>query len=98
LARKGYYYCDVTAHGGRVTVIIDKNVIRLEPLAGELRAIVGAMDGVEKVETKVGPEFNQPDIVHSYDFEIPSRITARRPRAGLRECDLGEARETRYPI
>jgi CheY-like chemotaxis protein len=74
LVQEGHYYCDVTARGGRVTVIINKNVIRLEPLAGELKAIVGAMDGVEQVETKVGPEFNQPDIVHAYDFEIPSRV------------------------
>ncbi|MCG6868817.1 MAG: response regulator [Gammaproteobacteria bacterium] len=74
LVQKGHYYCDVTARGSRVTVIINKNVIRLEPLAGELKAIVGAMDGVEEVETKVGPEFNQPDIVRSYDFEIPSRV------------------------
>jgi CheY-like chemotaxis protein len=73
LVQKGYYYCDVTAHGGLVSVIINKNVIRLEPLAGELKAVVGAMDGVSEVETKVGPGFNQPDIVRSIDFEIPSR-------------------------
>jgi two-component system response regulator CpxR len=74
LAQKGYYYCNVTAHGGRVTISINKNIIRLESLADKLNAIVAALDGVEEVETKVGPEFNQPDIVRPYDFEIPSRV------------------------
>ena len=32
------------------------------------------MDGVEEVETTVGPEFNRPDIVRSYDLEIPWRV------------------------
>lgn len=72
LVRKGHHYCDVTASGSGVTVRINKNVLRLEALERELTKIASAVKGVERVETRVGPGYNAPDIVRRMDIEVPS--------------------------
>ncbi len=74
LAEKGHdvlVYCK----DGDVTIVIDKYVLRLESLEKELKDIASTVEGVRGVNTKVGPNFNKPDILYKrYDVEKPSRI------------------------
>jgi CheY-like chemotaxis protein/cytidylate kinase len=74
LMDKGHHYTDVTADRGKVTVIINKNVLRLDALERELKAIATEVDGVEAVDTKVGPGYNRPNIVRTAELDMPSKF------------------------
>lgn len=65
---------EVTARHGKINLIINKNVLMLERLERELKEIVGALDGVRNVETRVGKGFHQTDIYRKVDFEMPSKV------------------------
>ncbi len=65
---------DVQAEDGKVTLIINKNVLLLSRLEEDLKAIVTKVPGVKSVETKVGKGFYQADIYRRVDFELPSRV------------------------
>jgi CheY-like chemotaxis protein len=73
LAQEGHHV-GVVARAGRVTLTINKHVLMLSRLEGELKAIAGKVPGVREVATKVGPAFYQADIYRKYDFELPSKI------------------------
>ncbi len=64
----------VIARNGNVTLTINKHVLMLNRLEGELKSIASKVQGASSVETKVGPGFNQPDIYRKYDFTMPSKI------------------------
>jgi len=64
----------VEADAGKVTVIINHQVLLLSKLELELKEIVGGLEGVESVETRVGKKFHQADVYRRYDFEAPSRV------------------------
>jgi len=64
----------VSASNGDVTLTINKQVLMLNRLEGELKSIASRVQGVRSLETKVGPGFNQPDIYRKYDFTMPSKI------------------------
>jgi CheY-like chemotaxis protein len=64
----------VTADGGKVLLTINKHVIMLSRLEEELKRITRGVEGVENVETRVGPDFYQTDIYRKYDFEVPSKV------------------------
>lgn len=64
----------VSASDGEVLLTINKHVLMLERLESELKDIVGAVDGVKTVATKVGKGFHQTDIYRKVDFEIPSKV------------------------
>lgn len=64
----------VTADQGKVTVIIEKNVIMLARLEDELKQIAGEVEGVTEVFTKVGPNFYRNDVYRRYDFETPAKV------------------------
>jgi len=61
----------VSANDGQVTIMINKNVLRLSALEQELKRVVTSVPGVKSVETKVGPGYYQTDIYRKYDFELP---------------------------
>jgi CheY-like chemotaxis protein len=73
LAREGHSL-QVTAEDGKVTITINTHVIMLSRLEEDLQRIAGAVEGVRKVETRVGPDFYQSDIYRKYDFETPSKV------------------------
>jgi len=73
LARKGHDV-GVTSENGKVTIIINKYVVRLENLERELTALASAVEGVQSVTTRVGPKFHQPGIYLNLDAEMPSKI------------------------
>jgi two-component system, OmpR family, response regulator CpxR len=61
----------VTAKDGHITVTINKHVIMLSSLEGELKRIVTSVPGVVSVETAVGPGYYQTDIYRKVDFDLP---------------------------
>ncbi|WP_147822456.1 response regulator [Salidesulfovibrio onnuriiensis] len=63
-----------SAKGGDVTLTINKHVLMLERLEHELKEIVGRVEGVKSVTTKVGKGFHQTDIYRKMDFDIPSKV------------------------
>jgi CheY-like chemotaxis protein len=73
LARAGH---NVTtrARDGKITITINKHVLMLARLEEELKALVEKVDGVKKVETRVGENFYQTDIYRKYDFQMPSKV------------------------
>jgi CheY-like chemotaxis protein len=64
----------VTGHDRKVTLTINKHVLKLAALEEELTRIAGAVHGVEAVATKVGPGYYKPDIYRKFDFEMPSKV------------------------
>jgi two-component system, OmpR family, response regulator CpxR len=61
----------VTAKDGHITVTINKHVLMLASLEGELKKIVMSVPGVSSVETAVGPGYYQTDIYRKVDFDLP---------------------------
>jgi len=64
----------VAAKNGVVTLTINKKVLLLDRLENELRGIVGKIEGVKDVVTKVGKGFYQTDIYRRADFEMPTKV------------------------
>lgn len=64
----------VASRNGDVTLTINKHVLMLERLENELKEIVGKVDGVKSVTTKVGKGFHQTDIYRRMDFDVPSKV------------------------
>ncbi|MFP7753640.1 response regulator [Thermodesulfobacteriota bacterium B35] len=73
LAKKGHDLT-VQAVNGRVKIILNKNVTRLNRLKEELKAIVEQVDGVEEVEIGLSKDFHQTDVYRKYNMEMPSRV------------------------
>lgn len=71
LLEAGHHYCDVNACECQVTIIINKDVLRVEALAAELERIAGVVEGVSRVTARVGPRYNRPDIYRSFQFQVP---------------------------
>jgi len=65
---------EVACAAGRVTIVINRYVLRLDHLEQELRSLAGAVPGVLEVTTRVGPKFHQPTIYFDLDDEMPSKI------------------------
>jgi two-component system response regulator CpxR len=73
LAERGHDV-DVTAGGGLVTILIKKEVLRLEKLESELREIAEAVPGVSGVQTRLGPRCRPPGSAREVDLDVPSRV------------------------
>ncbi len=73
LAKKGHDLT-VQAVNGKVKIIINKNVTRLNRLKEEIRAIVEQVDGVEEVEIGLSKDFHQTDVYRKYNMEMPSKV------------------------
>ncbi len=64
----------VGAKDGKITLTINKHVLRLERLERELREVASGVEGVREVVTQVGKGFHQTDIYRKVDFELPSKV------------------------
>lgn len=73
LLEEGHHVA-VAAKEGHVTLTINKHVLLLSRLEEELKGIVGKVDGVQSVQTKVGKGFYQTDVYRKFDFELPSKV------------------------
>ena len=73
LAKEGHSV-EVNARDGSITLTINSNVLMLKRLEDELKSIVGGIEGVKSVETRIGKGFYQADIYRKYDFETSSKV------------------------
>lgn len=73
LAQEGHNV-SVSARGKVVTITINKNVMLLSRLEEELKELAGKVDGVARVEVKVGRDFYQTDVYRKVDFDLPSKV------------------------
>ncbi len=64
----------VSAQNGAVVLTINKQVLMLARLEEELKAIAGAIPGVQSLKTQVGQGFHQTHIYRKHSFEVPSRV------------------------
>jgi CheY-like chemotaxis protein len=74
LANEGHFDVSATCQDAVVTVLINKNVFRLDALSQELKGIALKTPGVKDVHVKVGPNFYQADIYRKQTFELPQKI------------------------
>lgn len=65
---------EVTCGDGRVIILINKFVKRLEHKKKELAEIAGQIPGVKDVQVRVGPKFHVPSIYPVDDFELPQKV------------------------
>lgn len=73
LAAEGHNV-DTTARDGAVTITINTNVLMLNRLEDELKTIASGVEGVKRVETRIGKGFHRADIYRKYDFEVPKLL------------------------
>jgi two-component system, OmpR family, response regulator CpxR len=73
LADKGHA-AHVKTNGSHVTLIIDRPVMMLQRLEEELRDIVTALPGIDKVEIRVDPKPGKNEIYRKFSIETPSRV------------------------
>jgi len=64
----------VTARNGKVTLSINRHTLMLSNLEEELKRLAKRVQGVQEVETKVGPGFYQAGVYRQVDVELPSRV------------------------
>nr|MBL0716630.1 response regulator [Desulfobacterales bacterium] len=64
----------VDAADGKVVVTIDKKVLMLTKFEQKIINIVQKIPGVQSVETKIGKNFYEGNLIHNYDFDPPLRI------------------------
>ncbi len=65
---------EVGAQGGRVSIRVNKKVLRLNKLSEDLTGLVGQIEGVKEVSVEPGPEFYQADVYRQTDFKLPSKV------------------------
>ena len=64
----------VNAADGKVVVTIDKKVLMLTKFQQKIINTVQEIPGVQSVETKIGKNFYEGNLIHNYDFDPPLRI------------------------
>ena len=64
----------VNAADGKVVVTIDKKVLMLTKFQQKIINTVQKIPGVQSVETKIGKNFHEGNLIHNYDFDPPLRI------------------------
>ncbi len=75
LAEAGHHV-DVLSHNGRLTLTINKYVMRLHKLERDLTELASSCEGVNGVETRLGHGFikEQPKIYPRLDVDMPSKV------------------------
>jgi CheY-like chemotaxis protein len=76
LAETGHSLQDVAVGcgDGKVTVQINKKVLRLGHLSEELKKVAGNVDGVREVAITTGPGYYQADVYRRAEFHLPSKV------------------------
>jgi len=76
LAEAGHSLQDVAVGSGegRVTVQINKKVLRLGHLSEELERVVGSVAGVREVKVTTGSGYYQADVYRRAEFHLPSKV------------------------
>jgi len=77
---------DVATAAGRVTLTINRKVLRFKRLESELRKLVGQVPGVGAVQVKVGKKYHQSNIYRRHDFSLPDRVLLVDDEREFAEC------------
>jgi CheY-like chemotaxis protein len=64
----------VSCEDGRITILINKFIKKLENKKEELKQIAESVPGVKEATVKVGPKFHVPSIYPVNDFEMPQKV------------------------
>ena len=72
LAKRGHDV-DVVANKGRIMILLRKYYLRLEHYKNELIELVEDLDGIKKVEVKMGPSFNMNFMHIPVEFDVPQK-------------------------
>lgn len=87
LLENGHYYCDVSATGNKLIVVINKNVktagafvralkmLRYEHVEDDVRKICRSFEEIHEVETKPGQGFKKPSRALLVDDEVEYVLT-----------------------
>lgn len=73
LAEEGHFV-DAFSEDGQVILTINKDVLRMSQYQEELKKIVSKIDGVSKVETRIGPKFQASSLNPWANIKIPPKI------------------------
>ncbi|MEW6671371.1 MAG: response regulator [Thermodesulfobacteriota bacterium] len=65
---------DVAIEAGRITLTINRNVLRFKRLENELLKIIAQVPGAGDVQVKVGKKYHQSNIYRRHDFSLPDRV------------------------
>ncbi|TKJ39756.1 response regulator [candidate division LCP-89 bacterium B3_LCP] len=62
------------AEDGRVTIIINKYIVRLEKYERELKKIAEKVEGIKEINARTGRDYSPPSIMPLGELEMPSKI------------------------
>lgn len=71
---KAGHSVDVVIEAGRVTLTLNRNVLRFKRLESELCRLVGQVPGVIDVRLKVGKKYHKTNMYRRHDFSMPDRV------------------------
>lgn len=73
LAENGHEVA-VTCSNGRVTITLEKYVLRLKHYKEILESLVSGVEGVKSINVVPGDQFVPPSLTRDIDLEIPSKV------------------------
>jgi len=73
LANEGHDI-EVSSEGGRVTLTINKDVMRMKQYREELSKIASGVEGVKEVQTRIGQKFQTVSMNPWSNLEVPPKI------------------------
>jgi CheY-like chemotaxis protein len=65
---------EVSCEDGDVTLLVNKEIVRLASLKKKLGPVVNSVPGVKSVETRLGPKSRRSSIYPGLDFELPAKV------------------------
>ncbi|MFC1729477.1 response regulator [candidate division KSB1 bacterium] len=65
---------EVECNNGAVTILINKEVMRLEHFKKQLSELAQTVPGVASVKARIGSKYNLPKILPGIDVDAPSKI------------------------
>ncbi len=65
---------EVTAEGGKVTILLKKYAFRLESYKRKLEGLAKTVSGVEDVEVRIGPKVKTPNVWPPVDIDVPQKV------------------------
>jgi CheY-like chemotaxis protein len=74
LLEEGHHGVEAVCKEGRVKLIINKSVMRLEHYKEQLTSIAKSIHGVQTANAEAGPGFHPSTFLSSVEFELPKKI------------------------
>ena len=71
---QGGHDVEVFSENGRVIITLNKDVLRMKQYQEELKKVALGIDGVQDVETRIGPKFQASSMNPWANIEVPPKI------------------------